>query len=186
MGTDKALMEIDGRPLVLRVAARLSEVAAPIFLAPGRPGRLGPLGYPEVGDEGPGGGPLAGLVAGLALSPHPLVAVVAVDLPLANPEVFRLLAGLHTDEDAVVPVSATGPEPLHAVYHRAALPALRACLAEGSRSLRDALATRRVREVTEAEWRPLDHDGRFALNLNRPEDLAVLGESIRPSKEDRT
>jgi hypothetical protein len=31
-----------------------------------------------------------------------------------------------------------------------------------------------VREVPEAEWRTVDPDGRFALNVNRMEDLELL------------
>jgi len=80
MGTDKALLEMeDGGPLLLRVALRLAEVADPVMLASGSAGRLEAFGYPEVGDEVPGAGPLAGIAAGLAASPHELTAVVAVD-----------------------------------------------------------------------------------------------------------
>ena len=32
------------------------------------------------------------------------------------------LAGLAGGEDAVVPVTTNGPEPLHALYHRSCLP----------------------------------------------------------------
>ena len=76
---------------MLRVAGRLGRIADPVILAPGRPGRLGHLGLPEVADEVPAAGPLAGLCAGLAASPHPLMAVVAVDMPFASAEVMTLL-----------------------------------------------------------------------------------------------
>ncbi|MGH2573321.1 MAG: molybdenum cofactor guanylyltransferase [Actinomycetota bacterium] len=176
MGMDEALLALEGRPLVLRVAERLARVADPILLAPGRPGRLGDLGYQEVADKPPGTGPLAGLVAGLAASPHRLIATLAVDMPLASPEVFRLLAELHKGEDAVVPVTASGPEPLHAVFDAAALASLRASLSERRRGLREALSRLRVREVSEAEWREADQTGRFATNVNRASDLAALGD----------
>jgi molybdopterin-guanine dinucleotide biosynthesis protein A len=183
MGRDKALLELDGRPLVLRVAERLSRVAHPVLLAPGTAGRLGDLGYPEVADALPGRGPLGGLVAGLEASPHELTAVAGVDLPFASPEVLAFLASLHRGEDAVVPVTASGPQPLHAVFARSALPALRGALEEGRLALRDALAGLRIREVGEGEWRVVDPDGTFALNLNTSEDL----ERVRRALEgDRT
>lgn len=171
MGSDKALIEIGGELLVLRVAARVARVAHPVLLATGRPGRLGPLGYQEVADERPGTGPLSGLVAGVAASPHDLVAAVAVDMPFASPEILSLLAAAHEGEDAVVPVTAQGSQPLHAVYARGALPALRAALQGENFSLRAVLSGLRVREVGEAEWRPADPTGRFADNLNRLEDI---------------
>jgi len=174
MGSDKALIEVAGEPLVLRVARMLSAVAAPVLLATGTSGRLGDLGFPEVEDARAGAGPLGGLVAGLHASPHPLVAAVAVAMPVARADVVRVVAALHVDQDGVLPVAAEGVQPLHAVYSRAALPALWEALEEGSFSLRSAMARLRVREVSEPEWRVADPTGRFALNLNRPEDVSLL------------
>jgi molybdopterin-guanine dinucleotide biosynthesis protein A len=176
MGTEKALIPLGGRPLVLHVAALLERAADPVLVAPGRPGRLGRLGYAEVEDEVPHSGPLGGLVAGLAASPHPLLAAVAVDMPFASPALFELLAGLHEGEDAVVPRTGprSEPQPLHAVYSAAALPALRAALAQGRLALHEVLTHMRVRWVGEDEWSVADPTGRFAINLNRAEDLGLL------------
>jgi molybdopterin-guanine dinucleotide biosynthesis protein A len=175
MGIDKAGMEVEGEPLVARVTGRISAVAHPLFVASGTPGRWGDIGFPEIEDARSGSGPLGGLVAGLEASPHRLLAAVAVDMPFASGDVLRLLAALHVDEDAVVPVTQAGLEPLHAVYSRRALPSLRRALDEGKFGLRAALAHLRVKEVDQAEWQAADATGRFALNLNRPEDLALLG-----------
>jgi molybdopterin-guanine dinucleotide biosynthesis protein A len=178
MGRDKALVEVDGEPMVVRAATRLATVAEPVLLAPGTPGRLGPLGYEEVGDpdpdpdpDGPGRGPLAGLVAGLDASPHPLMAVVAVDLPYLQPRLLAAMAALRDDEDAVVPVTSRGPQPLHAVYATSALPTLTDQLVQGRLAMRDALGRLRTRLVEEREWRPFDPTGRFAVNVNEPHDL---------------
>ncbi len=172
MGADKALLELDGQPLVLRVAGLLARAADPVFLAPGRPRRLGNLGYAELEDPLPDAGPLAGLAAALEASPHPLVAVVAVDMPFASPRLLRLLARLHAGEDAVVPVTPSGLEPLHAVYSTSVLPEAGLALAEGRLGLRRLLRRLRVREVSEREWRRTDPEGRFAINVNSPKDLA--------------
>jgi molybdenum cofactor guanylyltransferase len=174
MGRDKALIEIEGRPLAVRVASRMSRVADPVMLAPGRAGRLTHLGYPEVADDPPGVGPLGGLLAGLAASPHHLLAVAAVDMPFVSSKLLRLLADLHDGEDAIVPVTDAGVEPLHAVYAKTALPGLRAACAEGRRALRVALEDLRVRLVEDPEWRQADPGGRFAFNVNGPEDLSGL------------
>ena len=179
MGREKALLPVEGRPLVLHVAGLLEGAADPVFLGPGRLGRLGPLGYREVEDAVPGSGPLGGLVAGLAASPHPLLAVVGVDMPFASPALFTYLADLHGGEDAVVPSSGSGPEPLHAVYADSALPALQSSLAEGALALHAALERLRVRWVDKEEWITADPSGRFAHNVNREEDLAHLEGTAR-------
>jgi molybdopterin-guanine dinucleotide biosynthesis protein A len=176
MGRDKALLDIAGQPLVLRVAERIGRACHPVFLAPGRRGRLGDLGYGlvEVADAVPAAGPLGGLVAALEASPHRLTAAVAVDLPFASAAVLELLASSCGDADAAVPRTDRGLEPLHAVYARTAVPALRRALSERRVALQAALADLRVIEVPPSRWRALDAGGRFAVNLNDPEDLAGL------------
>lgn len=175
MGTEKALMVMpEGLPLVLHVAGRMATVADPVLLATGRPGRLGRLGYLEVEDPTRGAGPLAGIVAALERSPHDLLAVVAVDMPFASPRLFEHLASSIGAHDACVPRTAHGLEPLHALYARSTLPHLRACLDSGRLAVHQALADLAVREVAEAEWDDFDPDGRFAANLNEPEDLAAV------------
>jgi molybdopterin-guanine dinucleotide biosynthesis protein A len=174
MGFDKALIPMEGQPLVLRVAERLATECDPVFLAPGEPGRLGDLGHPEVADEVAGAGALGGLVSALAASPHELLAAVAVDMPFASPEVFRLLAALHDGEDAVVPMTSRGLEPLHAVYSRRALVSVRHALEDRRFRMRTLLETLAVRTVYRQEWGRADPDGRFATNLNTGGDLASL------------
>jgi molybdenum cofactor guanylyltransferase len=105
------------------------------------------------------------------------VAVVAVDMPFASPSMLRLLAARIGERHVAVPVTAQGTQPLHAVYSREAIPVLHAALSEGRLALRDALAGLRVRTVERAEWIAVDPSGRFASNLNRPEDLAALAVS---------
>ncbi|MFN2568629.1 MAG: molybdenum cofactor guanylyltransferase [Candidatus Dormibacteria bacterium] len=175
MGRDKALLRLgggDGRPMVMAVADRLRTVADPVLLASGRPGRLGASDYAEVADDG-GAGPLAGVAAGLRASPHELAAVVAVDMPAISPAVLKLLSGLWTGEDAVVPLVCDLPEPLHAVYARRALPRLRAALDRGSLAMHGVLAELVVCWAGEDDWRAADAEGGFAANLNSPSDLAA-------------
>src|SRR5918996_1835147 len=139
MGRDKALIEIGGKPLVRLVAERVAECADPVLLASGASRRFGSLPYEEIADAAPGTGPLAGLVAALSASPHDLVVAAAVDMPFVSADIFRLLLDLRANEDAVVPVTDDGRQPLHALYHRSALPYLAQALERGRYRLRDAL-----------------------------------------------
>ncbi len=171
MGTDKALIPVGAEPLVHRVAGRLASAADPVLIAPGVPGRLGPMPYREVGDACDGCGPIGGIVAALEASPHELLAVVAVDMPFADAALFGLLARSWAGEHAVIPVTERGPEPLHAIYAKAALPRLRRAVDDGRFAMHDAVETLHVRRVPPDEWLAGGVDARFALNLNSPEDL---------------
>jgi molybdopterin-guanine dinucleotide biosynthesis protein A len=176
MGADKALLPHLGETLVSVVAARMAAVCSPVLLASGTPGRLGGLGWPEVADAALDRGPIGGIIAGLGASPRRLLAVVAVDMPQASPEVLRLLARICAGGgwDAAVPVTGAGPEPLHAVYSRRALPALQAALADDRLAMRRVVAGMRVALVGEEAWGRLDPTAAFAANVNTRDQLALL------------
>jgi molybdopterin-guanine dinucleotide biosynthesis protein A len=171
MGRDKATLEFEGEPMLLRVARLLRDACDEILVASGDGVRLKAFGLPQVADAAPAAGPLGGLVAGLERASNLLIAAVAVDMPFVNAGLLRAIASLWVSEDAVVPISADGPEPLHAVYARTAAEPLRGSLAAGTFGLRLALATLRVRFVDDAIWRASDPSGTFARNLNAPADL---------------
>jgi molybdopterin-guanine dinucleotide biosynthesis protein A len=174
MGRDKALIEIDGKPLVRLVAERVAECADPVLLASGAARRFESLPYQEITDAAPGAGPISGLVAALSASPHDLLVAAAVDMPFVSADVFRLLLELRANEAVVVPVTRDGRQPLHALYHRSALPHLADALERKRYGLREALAGLDVREVGPEGWGAVDPQGRFALNLNTQEDLRSL------------
>jgi molybdopterin-guanine dinucleotide biosynthesis protein A len=171
MGRDKALIDFEGEPLAVRVARRLAEACDDVVVASGDGRRLAWLGLPQVADVVPGAGPLAGIVAGLESARLPLVAVVAVDMPYVHAGVLLALAGAWAGEPAMVPLIAGRLEPLHAVYSAAAAGELRSRLEAGQRSVHEALRALGVRVVPGADLAGEDPGCRFALSLNRPEDL---------------
>lgn len=164
MGEDKALIAVDGRPLVEHVAGRLASVCPTVLVAPG-PRRLDGLAWDQIDDHEEEGGPLAGIIGGLAAASTPLVAVVAVDMPRVDPAVLSALADAWDGSVAVVPIAADRPQPLHAVYAVAGLPDLTAAFAAGERSVS------RVLRRTGAVFVDLEDD-RWAADLDTPEDLA--------------
>lgn len=171
MGRDKATIEVGGEPLVVRVARRLEPVCQRILIASGDGRRLGNVAWAQIADARPGSGPLAGIVAGLECAGTPLVAVVAVDLPDADPRVLDQLARLWQGEAAIVPLVGERAQPLHGVYATAHATAFRRLLQAGMRGVTHVLSTLGARVVGPEGWGELDPDGAFARNLNRPEDL---------------
>ncbi|MEA2682167.1 MAG: molybdenum cofactor guanylyltransferase [Chloroflexota bacterium] len=174
MGFEKAFLEVDGRPIVLALAERLAEVCGTVLLATGWPGRLGDLGYPEVEDVLEYSGPLAGIVAALQASPTEMLAVVAVDMPRANPELLRYLADRLDDHHVAVPEGPRGLEPTHAVYSRRALAPLTERLHSRRLSLRGALEDLDVHVAREPELLHAGFGIAFAANINEPDDLWML------------
>lgn len=164
MGTDKALLVVDGERLADRAVRVLSTVCERVVVASGER-RLAGLAVEQLADALPGAGPLGGLVAGLEAARTPLVAVLAVDLPDAAPEVFTDLAQRWRGEPALVPVVGGRPQALHAVWAASAAVALRTRLAGGALGV-IAACEAVGGQLLDGSWPP-----GLARNLNRPEDL---------------
>jgi molybdenum cofactor guanylyltransferase len=106
-GADKLAAELGEQTLLDRTLAGLPEAYAVIVVGPERPVAR-PVTFTR--EEPPGGGPTAGLVAGLraALDADPdAVVVLPGDAPAAGHGAPTLLAAL-VDRDAVVAVDAVG------------------------------------------------------------------------------
>ena len=183
MGRDKVTLEVAGEALLDRAVERLSGVAAPVILAGGdrtlaRPGCL------SVPDPVPGRGPLGGLVAALRASPHPLCAVVGVDMPGLSGALLSRLAAAWAGEDALVPLARGRPQPLHAVYCRSSLGAAEEVLAGADLSLRHLLTRLRVRFVDAAVVLGGSVPPGWAANLDTPDDLRRwLARAAAPATE---
>lgn len=172
-GSNKALAEVGGSRMIEHPARILAELFAHRLLVTNRPELYAFLGWPTTADLTPGGGPLAGIEAALTRVATPYIFVAGCDMPELNPALITHLYRLAPGFDAVIPVNTKGPEPLHGVYAKSALPTISAALAAGSRKLQAVLASLRLREVTEAEMLAVSPTalGSFR-NINTVNDLA--------------
>jgi molybdopterin-guanine dinucleotide biosynthesis protein A len=112
--------------LLLRVLDATAEADRTIVVGPPSLAPLLPAGVALVQEEPAGGGPVAGLAAGLRLAPAAarLVAVLSADLPFLTPAVLRGLCQSldHGGEDVAVLVDESDrPQWLCAVWRRRAL-----------------------------------------------------------------
>ncbi len=157
MGTDKALVPVDGVPMVERVAAALTAVVGAAVVV-GRTGTL--AGLPCLPDDRPGHrGPLAGLATTLRRAGDRALLVVGVDQPFVRPETLRKLLGAAVPGRALIPIADSVRQVTCAVYPGSwAEEAAAEVEAGGSvQSLLDRLP---YREVLEPEWRAWGEDGR--------------------------
>ena len=121
-------------------------------------------------------GPLAGMEAAALEASHPIVLVVAVDMPWVAPAAAcgpdRMCWIATPGLDAVAVATDRGPQPLLAAYRRDALArATRDLLDAGEHRATRILESLRVEVLPPSTWRAFDPSGRSVLNLNSPADL---------------
>ena len=180
MGTDKALMPIEGMPLVARVARRFApQVARLIVNANGEAGRFAALGLLVVGDSGTGepdfehAGPLAGIAVALAFAQRAgflHVATVPVDAPLLPLDlVARLAAG--AENEVALAAGPDGMEPLFALWPATLAPVVAAAMTGGERAVWRFVQRlpHRLVSFTFERGEPSPF-----LNLNTPADAATF------------
>jgi molybdopterin-guanine dinucleotide biosynthesis protein A len=165
MGRHKALLPLGGLPMAERVARACEAAGASAVALGGELPGLAGLGRPVLHDEQPDAGPLAGIAVALAWSPAPWCLIVCCDLVAPDPAVLRAVAAARTGSvRVVVPVVDGVPQVLHALWSRAALPAVREALAAGERAPRAVLAALPTQELHDLPAAAL-------ADADRPEDL---------------
>jgi molybdenum cofactor guanylyltransferase len=171
MGRDKALLELNGAPLIVRVA-RLVESVAGMPVIVGAPERFSGLGLEVIADDWEAAGPLGGIATALRASRAPWNLIVACDLPYLTKAWldFLVMRGLTSEADALLPVNERGAEPLCAMYRKRCEPAIRTALDRGTRKVTDGLAALRVEDIEPLEWKAFDSEGLLFKNMNTPAD----------------
>jgi molybdopterin-guanine dinucleotide biosynthesis protein A len=171
MGGHKPLKEIAGRPLIDRALETLGQVCRWNLVVAVEVAELAWLPVPVIRDRWPGQGPLNAIATAFLDSEAPALIVMAVDLPLVEPKLLKLIASGHKDDKARAPMGEKGPQPLLAYYHRKCLPAAMRLLREGERKTRLLLEAVGARYIPLEEVLKVDPDQLSFFNVNYPEDL---------------
>ena len=173
LGGDKAIVDLEGRPLLLYPLEALREVCEQVAVVVKRDTMLPPLhGMAELWIEpDEPRHPLTGVEHALRLATGRPVLVVAVDLPLIDAATLRTIAT--TDPRgaaAVVPRVHGRLQPLCALYTPAALPGL--ARFDAAAPVTEIVQALGIREIEPP-------DAAAFLNVNRPEDLLQASVLVR-------
>lgn len=172
MGTDKAWLPLGGQPMIARICERLRPLCDELLIVTNAAARFAGLGAVVVEDLVPGAHALGGIYTGLTLAAHDTCFVTACDAPFLHPALVRWLLQIAGDWDLVVPRTARGLQPLHAVYRRACLPAVAAQLQQAQWDVQRLIGRVRT-QIIEPDlvhhWDPTEESFR---NLNTPQEYA--------------
>lgn len=172
MGQDKALLEINGVPLLRRICQVAQACTVSVYVVTPWPDRYQTIlsSDEQIVIDRHSQGPLVGFAQGLAQVTTEWVLLLACDLPNLRADALQTwithIPSL-TQEIALLPLSEKGWQPLCGFYRRDCLNQLQAAIDQGERSFQRWLAALPVRELP-------DVDQNLLVNCNTPQDLAEL------------
>lgn len=179
MGEDKALLTVEGKPLLQSICQCAQAVTTQVYIVTPWVERYKKIIPPEchlipemsLPDEAPPPGPLVGLYQGLQEVKTDWVLALACDLPkltVAEVEFWcEQLPHVAPETVALVAKSQEGWEPLCGFYHRDCIDLFSSYLASGKRSFQGFLNQHAAAELAVRDRASL-------YNCNTPDDFAQL------------
>lgn len=175
-GRDKALVDIGGTPMLLRMRSLLGEITEEVNVI-AAPHKYAALCISSISDRWEGQGPLAGIITALRTTKETGGAIewnliIGCDMPFLTREWLTYLAerAQASSAEVVTPESAQGMEPLCACWRTSAAAKLQQVFEGGTRKITEAMNCLRMEVVDEADWKRFDTAGRLFWNMNTAAD----------------
>jgi molybdopterin-guanine dinucleotide biosynthesis protein A len=167
-GSDKVVSPFRGKHLVEHVVDLIAPLFEDVILIGTKRPELNTFHIEE--DALPGRGPLGGIYTALSVASTDQFFVFASDMPNLNRDFISYMISAADDHDITIPLWRNGREPLHAVYHRRILPAMKDLLDKGRFRIFDLLAIVDTLVIPEETIRSFQDPETIFFNINTVQD----------------
>jgi molybdopterin-guanine dinucleotide biosynthesis protein A len=174
MGENKAFIAIDGIPIIKRIHNVFKKLFQEILIITNEKELFSLFDARIYSDLIPNRGALAGLYTGLFFSSFSHSFCVACDMPFLKESVIEFLIHNMNDFDVIVPKTTDGLQPLHAIYSKNCLPAIKKVIDQGGKKIIDFYPLLNIKMVEGQEFYHLDPKMESFININTPEELRLL------------
>lgn len=168
MGTDKALLEVNGISLLDRAITTCEKICDSILISSNRFEHQH-FDYPVVADEIKDCGPIGGIYSCLKKSETYWNMVLSVDSPFVEPEFLKFLMTKCGDGEAVVSFHDRGKEPLIAFYSKTCQAKIEQQIQSGNYKMHQLIELLDAQLIDVQPW--LNKHPNLLRNLNHPDDL---------------
>lgn len=184
MGKNKALLEVNGTPIIALTYRTLAALFHDVIIVTNSPGDYDFIPCRKVPDIYPGIGSVAGLHSALAHSRTKSTFVTACDMPFVDSRIVRHLHALQENQyDAVIPFSKGGQEPLHALYTAQCRETFESAIKSGERKILDILPRLKTRLVLYDEMKIIEGAETAFLNVNTPEEYGAISSYVSSTRQ---
>jgi len=170
MGSDKALLELEGKPLITRAVELPLKLTSDVRIV-GDPEKY-VVYAPVVRDIFAGHGPLGGIHAALLASKSDMNLIMAVDLPFLEARFLQYLIARAAASGAIVTVAKCGNyfQPLCAVYRKDFAKIAEQALAAGRNKIDALFGEVSLCAIPERDLREQNFEPSMFRNLNTQAD----------------
>lgn len=168
MGTDKALVQINGETLLEKAIHICRPLCSQIFISSNNVAHE-KFGYKIIPDEIKNCGPLGGIYSCLKQSETDWNFVLSVDAAFVKPNFVSFLISEIGNYDAVAPVHDFGHEPLIAMYHKNGLTIMKKMLDSKKYKMNNLLNSINTKFADSQKW--VAEFPELFRNLNHPSDI---------------
>ena len=179
MGENKAFIKIDGVPIITTIHTLFRELFQEVIIVTNQKHLFEGFEPGVYTDLLPDRGALGGLYTGVFFSKFEYSFCAACDMPFIKRSLVEFLIRSTNDEDAIVPRTRDGLQPLHAIYSKSCLDAMKRVIDRGKYKIIDFYDLVKVRIVEESNFLHLDPLRESFINVNTPEELLF----VRKAKE---
>lgn len=171
MGTNKALLAFQDKPLLLHMIKRIEPFCDKVAIS-GQNSEYANFEVEMVPDLYPDCGPIAGIFSALKYTGSDWNLLVSVDVPFVNDELFLYLISNIGEYDCIVPQHTSGVEPLIALYNRRTLPVIEEMISSGDYRLTNLLSKLNTSYLDCNEL--IKKQPRLFMNINCQEDYQSI------------
>ncbi|MBC8473649.1 MAG: molybdenum cofactor guanylyltransferase [Candidatus Omnitrophica bacterium] len=174
MKTDKAFLSLGSRTMIEEVISRLEKKFSKLMIIANDREKYARFGIKVIKDIVPDQGPLGGIYTGLVKSDSLYNFIFSCDAPFVNPDLIDYMIAKAKDFDIIIPKWQDRFEPLHAIYSKNCIEAIKRQLEKNELKVTNFLQYVKVKVINEKEISRFVSSQPFFANINTPQDLLTL------------
>ncbi|NLI93869.1 MAG: molybdenum cofactor guanylyltransferase [Peptococcaceae bacterium] len=181
MGKNKALLELDGKPLIERTLDILRKTCSEVVISSRSEDLYSSYGYQVIPDIFPGKGPLGGLYSVLQKASYEYLFLAACDMPFLDETSIRYIYSRMDDFDAIVPYALGRMHPLHAFYHKRITPLVEEKIQKDQLRIVDVLSECRMKILKSEDGEDFykNRIDQSVVNVNTPDEWVTMLNKVK-------
>jgi len=174
MKTDKAFLKLGPKVMIEELILRVEKKFSKLMIIANDREKYMKFGIRVTGDIMPDKGPLGGIYTALVKSESVYNFIFSCDAPFVNPDLIDYMISKAKDFDVIVPRWKDRFEPLHAIYSKNCIGAIKSQLEENDLKITNFFSKVSVKVIEQGELERFDLGQLPFMNINTREEYSKI------------